>query len=185
MKLKLAAVAAAALAATSAGAADVTSIRINTQVSDYLQIAELQLFSNGTNVALGKSATATSIYVNGPAVASNAVDGDTRGDYPFIFHSGNQDGSDSLTVDLGGTFNVQSVAIFGRTDSCCQFRDLYTYTLFNGADVVKTGTLDARTTSFAAAGVPEPASWAMMIGGFGLAGGALRRRKVRTAVTFA
>jgi hypothetical protein len=32
--------------------------------------------------------------------------------------------------------------------------------------------------------VPEPASWAMMIGGFGLIGGALRRR-VRTSVSFA
>ena len=32
-------------------------------------------------------------------------------------------------------------------------------------------------------GVPEPASWAMMLGGFGLVGSAMRRRK--TAVTFA
>jgi hypothetical protein len=33
------------------------------------------------------------------------------------------------------------------------------------------------------AGVPEPASWAMMVGGFGLVGGAMRRRigKVRFA----
>jgi hypothetical protein len=30
-------------------------------------------------------------------------------------------------------------------------------------------------------GVPEPAAWAMMIGGFGLAGGALRRRASRVA----
>lgn len=34
------------------------------------------------------------------------------------------------------------------------------------------------------AAIPEPASWALMIGGFGLAGTALRRR-ARTAVTFA
>jgi len=34
-----------------------------------------------------------------------------------------------------------------------------------------------------AGAVPEPATWAMMIGGFALAGGALRRRK--TAVSFA
>jgi hypothetical protein len=32
------------------------------------------------------------------------------------------------------------------------------------------------------AGVPEPATWAMMIGGFGLAGAALRRRPARNAV---
>jgi PEP-CTERM motif len=31
--------------------------------------------------------------------------------------------------------------------------------------------------------VPEPASWAMMIAGFGLVGGAMRRRKV--SVTYA
>jgi hypothetical protein len=31
--------------------------------------------------------------------------------------------------------------------------------------------------------VPEPASWAMMIGGFGMVGAAMRRR--RTAIRFA
>ena len=37
-----------------------------------------------------------------------------------------------------------------------------------------------------AAAVPEPASWAMMIGGFGMIGGAMRRqRKVKTTVSFA
>jgi len=45
-------------------------------------------------------------------------------------------------------------------------------------------------TTFAAGSigaVPEPAAWAMMIGGFGLVGGTLRRRRaqVRTSVTFA
>lgn len=34
------------------------------------------------------------------------------------------------------------------------------------------------------AGVPEPATWAMMIGGFGLIGGAMRRR-TRATVTYA
>jgi hypothetical protein len=33
--------------------------------------------------------------------------------------------------------------------------------------------------------VPEPASWALMIGGFGLVGGTMRRRSVKTKVAFA
>ena len=47
-----------------------------------------------------------------------------------------------------------------------------------------------RSVAFAATGVaalptavPEPASWAMMAGGFGLAGATMRRR--RTAIRFA
>lgn len=36
----------------------------------------------------------------------------------------------------------------------------------------------------AAAAVPEPATWAMLIGGFGMLGGAMRRR-VRTSVSYA
>lgn len=40
-------------------------------------------------------------------------------------------------------------------------------------------------TPDAAAAVPEPATWAMMIGGFGLVGGAMRRRRHTTRVTFA
>lgn len=35
------------------------------------------------------------------------------------------------------------------------------------------------------AAVPEPATWAMMIAGFGLAGAAMRRRNVRTSVSYA
>lgn len=35
------------------------------------------------------------------------------------------------------------------------------------------------TTGSGAGGVPEPASWAMLIGGFALAGGAIRRKRVQ------
>ncbi len=37
----------------------------------------------------------------------------------------------------------------------------------------------------AAAAVPEPATWAMMIAGFGLVGGAMRRTSMRTRVSYA
>ena len=36
-----------------------------------------------------------------------------------------------------------------------------------------------------AAAVPEPASWALMLGGFGLMGGALRRRRVTARIAYA
>lgn len=39
--------------------------------------------------------------------------------------------------------------------------------------------------SAAVAGVPEPATWGMMIAGVGMAGGALRRRRARQQVRFA
>ncbi|WP_231639313.1 PEPxxWA-CTERM sorting domain-containing protein [Sphingomonas profundi] len=47
-----------------------------------------------------------------------------------------------------------------------------------------TGTLNANVV---VAAVPEPATWAMMLGGFGLVGAAMRRRRahVTTAVRFA
>ena len=41
------------------------------------------------------------------------------------------------------------------------------------------------TTSVGTGGVPEPASWALMIAGFGLVGGAMRKRRVAPRVTFA
>jgi len=40
-------------------------------------------------------------------------------------------------------------------------------------------TVFAKLGDGAAGAVPEPASWAMMLGGFGLVGGAMRRRKAK------
>ena len=34
------------------------------------------------------------------------------------------------------------------------------------------------TYDYAAAAVPEPAAWALMLAGFGIVGGAMRRRRV-------
>lgn len=45
--------------------------------------------------------------------------------------------------------------------------------------------LGIRLTGAAGGAVPEPAAWAMLIGGFGLAGAALRRKRTSTAVRFA
>lgn len=56
------------------------------------------------------------------------------------------------------------------------------FTLSLAAQVRRGGSLST-SVSYVAGAVPEPASWAMMIGGFGVVGGSLRRR--RTSVRFA
>lgn len=62
--------------------------------------------------------------------------------------------------------------------------DILPPTVTNGATLI-FGIDQLNFTQQATAAVPEPASWAMMIAGFGLVGGAMRRRKVRTTVSFA
>ena len=57
--------------------------------------------------------------------------------------------------------------------------------LQNGAPIaipVETATFSYQLNSAATGGIPEPASWALMIAGFGLTGAAMRRRtKIRFA----
>lgn len=58
----------------------------------------------------------------------------------------------------------------------------------NGRDRVNTfspgGSFYVTATSSPVAPVPEPASWAMFIGGFGLLGAAMRTRNTRRAIAF-
>lgn len=52
---------------------------------------------------------------------------------------------------------------------------------FDSSDVIASSVIGSQTLSLLAA--PEPAAWMMMVGGFGLIGSAMRRR--RTAIRFA
>ena len=176
----------------AAHATVVTSVVISNALPDYLQVAELQAFSGGTDVALasnGATATATSVYdPTGPqSLPGNAIDGDNAGNYyatPGIYHSQTASGSEALTVTFAHAFDITTLSIYGRTD-CCSDRDDYTYTLFDGSTQVGTGNLDARATNFATVNlpgaVPEPAAWVMMLAGFGAIGFAMRRRALVSA----
>ncbi|MBM6577743.1 PEP-CTERM sorting domain-containing protein [Microvirga sp. SRT01] len=44
---------------------------------------------------------------------------------------------------------------------------------------------DSTNSNAGIGAVPEPSTWAMMIVGFGMVGGAMRRRRVSTKVSFA
>jgi len=103
---------------------------------------------------------------------------------------------------FNGNAETASTIAFGR-GLASQFQILGTSSGFAqfGGDVVFGGTVNNPTfspgtynfTGFFSSGtlkiselsaaVPEPATWAMMIGGFALAGASLRRRKI--TVTFA
>lgn len=89
---------------------------------------------------------------------------------------------------LGGTAFAGSAAVAPTTpggtilfsgDLLFAAGDRFDFVVNNGGSYYNDSTgLSAR---FSTAGVPEPATWALMIGGFGLAGAALRRRRAAVA----
>jgi hypothetical protein len=97
----------------------------------------------------------------------------------YNFLSADGQGSGTLTLE-----------IFGERPSVSISSYLTTYTMYDGfVDYSHTASLNLSTpmgvswTSASGAflsqvgSVPEPSTWAMMIGGFGIVGGAMRRRK--------
>lgn len=94
-----------------------------------------------------------------------------------------------LTGYLDTATNSFSISQFGLSPYTFDFGRLSTSTLAAGAHKIvisgRTGTASvAGTITIAASAVPEPATWAMMIGGIGVAGGAMRRRRARVTMTF-
>lgn len=90
------------------------------------------------------------ILLNGVVIGSDSLDGSTLTDTDW------RNGTISFTT---GTAAQLSLRAGGTSDSFGIYID----------DVRLTGT-----------GIPEPAAWAMMLAGFGLVGGAMRRRGLKT-----
>ena len=165
----------------------VTKIRITNAIPSYLQVAELQAFNlSFTNVAAssnGGTAIGSSVY-DVFSTPDKAIDGNTGGGYytDTIFHGLTDAGSEFLEISFAAT-SLSSLTIYGRTD-CCSARDYYQFELFNASgDMIDRDFIDARgpgqvgTFTFSAGAVPEPATWAMLVGGFGLVGVSLRSRR--------
>jgi hypothetical protein len=107
-------------------------------------------------------------------------------DIEFRLFGGNATLANFTLIDDAGTaftFNNQAITGDGR----------FGFQAINGQTIASVsftvngdGIQEVRQIRVgpAVAAVPEPATWAMMLGGFGLIGAASRRR-VRTSVTFA
>jgi hypothetical protein len=110
---------------TIAAAAQGRYVRVQLSGTDYLSLAEVQVFGVGgapapTNVALGKAATQSSTlpgYATDGAAA--AVDGSTDGNFfDGSVTATNLDPNAWWQVDLGASTFVSSILIFNRTDCC-------------------------------------------------------------------
>jgi hypothetical protein len=120
-----------------------TSIELRSAINTCVQVAELEVYADGVNVAAaanGGSASSNGDY-SGTSNASKAIDGAKPADYPQIFHG--VCGGDLLTVSFAHPSAVTGVVAWGRRD-CCGERDLFAYVLKNGSATVASGTLDAR-----------------------------------------
>jgi hypothetical protein len=114
--------------ATLAISAQGRYVRVQLSDTDYLSLAEVQVFGTGgapapTNVAQGKAASQSSTFPGyaGDGAAS-AVDGNTDGNFSDgSVTSTNLDANPWWQVDLGSSTAVSSISIWNRTD-CCSSR---------------------------------------------------------------
>jgi hypothetical protein len=86
----------------------------------------------------------------------------------------------SYTIDLASLFGVDPVFVgfTAATGANWSAQDIVNWTFNDSYDPITTSPTETVPAGPSAPGaVPEPASWALMIGGFGLAGAAMRRRR--------
>ena len=94
----------------------------------FVHLAEVQVFSGETNVALAGVARQSGTYAD--AVAARAIDGNTDGDYKnkSVSHSAGKGPVDFWEVDLKDTFEIDRIVVWNRTDGKTQSR-LKNYTV--------------------------------------------------------
>ncbi len=86
-----------------------------------------------------------------------------------------------LLMDVSITNVVNDDALYGVFYNA-DYNGSDTLRAFANRDGAYSGTTGGLVTTFSlAGGVPEPATWALMILGFGAVGGAMRRRQAVTA----
>ena len=157
-----------AATATFTGVGD-TSAAFMSGLTKYVPLTSLTVAAPGGPYTVG---TTTQFYFN-------------NGNFAGLFFGSNGTGGGSFAGGpLTGYNGVSTMPTTALTVTAAPFAFFTT----NQGDVIldsfTNGSFSASVASSAA--VPEPATWGMMILGFGVAGYAMRRRaKVRTDVSFA
>jgi uncharacterized repeat protein (TIGR01451 family) len=151
------------LTTIAAGGAQGRYIRVQLTGTNYLELAEAQVFGSwaSTNLAQGKAATESATYSTN--AAGLAVDGNTSGVYA--------DGSIAIAgyganswwqVDLGTSAAVGSITVWGRTDCCTGFLGDYWVFVsdapFNATDTPATLQTRAGTWSIHQTSAPSPSA---------------------------
>jgi hypothetical protein len=166
------------------------TFNLNT-AGDVAHVDLFQLYTNETSLdfddLFGKAISVTLSFTQ-PEIFGGSIGGTTDGTFTFnlngIFTTKNNlgtvawdnNGNTVLDFGNGGQLGVHlDDANFNLTKT-----GLFSGKLTPGPAGAATITADFSLIS-PSLGVPEPASWALMIGGFGMAGGMLRRRAVATA----
>ena len=92
-------------------------VRISHSASNtqFLTMSEVQVFSNDINIAPNGKATQSSNYPNSPA--SKAIDGNHNGSFATCSCTTEQLGA-WWELDLGKPIDIDSVAVWNRTDCC-------------------------------------------------------------------
>ena len=133
----------------------------------------------GLNTDVGSMTFTFSAAVSGVLADTNwAISGFSRG-LPItasIFDSGNAL-LETITFSNDGTLNDLAPGYWGFSRGSA---DIASLTLSNGFIIARDFSVLAEPNG----AVPEPASWALMIAGFGLVGSAMRRRRETVRVSF-
>jgi hypothetical protein len=118
----------------------------------------------------------------------NLAAGSYSVDYFYSPRPGIDASSNGITLSIGST-TLDSVALsgVGNPDTVWGERTVSFRTGGGALTFAATGTSDSLggyldNITVSTAGVPEPAAWSLMIAGFGLSGGLLRRRRRPLAV---
>ena len=124
-------------------------------------------------------------YVNEyGATAAGIVRSECAHTGSYCYYDGAVQAYDAITqavaTTVGTTYDVSFWTSVSQIDGTGLYQPLSTNGgSSNGGNGIDLFVYAGRGAPVATAAVPEPASWAMMIGGFGLAGAALRRRPTR------